>query len=337
MRIGYLRNFKQPQQLAGLIASVAQTKRVDILYFTPKDVDVRRSRIRGLLYKDGEWKLVKAKIPKIIDVNSNCLKHREVIRHLRKRAHLTENGKNRLSKLSLQEQLKADSNYQKFTIPTKNCSSFSEIEEFLNEYDDIVLRPIHSKQAEGVYKITKISPMKYILDYYNTSIEVSYEELATFCKNEILKKNYIIQKYIDSVTPEKNSFDLRIHFEKTGYGNWRIISNQIRIGLNQKTTTNWRQGGGIIDTDIFMKLKYGSEAEIKLEQMKEYGLQLAAKIELLRKTKLATLSIDLGIDHNDDIFIFEANDAPVTTNLLGEIAMLRTDYYRYLLKTIKDN
>lgn len=331
--MGYLRNYKQPQQLADLIASVAQSKGVDILYFNPKDVNLNSSRIKGLLYKDGKWKLVKSKIPKIIDVNSNCLKHKKVIRHLRKHAHLTENGQNRLSKFSLQEQLNADPDYRKNTIPTSNCFSFSEIEEFLNEYEDIVLRPVRSKHADGVYKITKINLEKYILDYYNTSIEVTYEELISFCNNEILIKDYIVQKYIASKTPDGNSFDWRIHFEKTGYGNWRIISNQIRLGLNQKITTNWKQGGGIVDTDRFMKLKYGDEAEIKLEQVKEYGLQVAAKIESLRKTKIATLSIDLGIDHNDDIFIFEVNDAPITTNLLGEIAMLRTDYYQYLLKT----
>ncbi|WP_179134439.1 YheC/YheD family protein [Oceanobacillus timonensis] len=326
MRIGYLRNYKQPRQLANLIASVAQSKGVDILYFSPKDVDLNKSRIRGLLYKDGKWKRVKAKIPKIIDVNSNCLKHKKIIKHLRKNAHLTENGQNRLSKFTLQEQLNADSDFQKLTIPTNNCSSFSDIEQFLHEYKDIVLRPIRSNHADGVYKVTKNSPEKYTLNYYNTSIEVSYEELIAFCNNEILIKDYIVQKYISSITPDGNAFDWRMHFEKTGHGNWRIINNQIRVGLNQKTTTNWKKGGGIIDTDIFMKLKYEDEAEIKLEQIKERGLQVAAKIESMRKETLATLSIDFGIDHNDDLFIFEANDAPVTTNLLGEIAMLRTDY-----------
>lgn len=85
-----------------------------------------------------------------------------------------------------------------------------------------------------------------------------------------------------------------------------------------------------------MKLKYSDQAEMKLEQVKEFGLQAAAKLESLRKTKLATLSIDLGIDNNGDIFIFEVNDAPITTNLLGEIALIRTDYYQYLLKTKLD-
>ncbi|MFD1064421.1 YheC/YheD family protein [Oceanobacillus locisalsi] len=336
MRIGYLRNYKKPQQLADLIASVGQSKGVDIFYFSPKDVDVNKSRIKGLLYKDGKWKSIKAKIPRIIDVNSNCLKHKKVIKHLRKHAHLTENGRNRISKLSLQEQLQEDDDYQTFTIPTRQCASFSDIETFLEEYTAIVLRPVHNNQADGVYKVTKVRPEQYILDYQNTSVEVSYEELITFCDNEILIKDYIVQKYIDSVTPEGNAFDWRIHFEKTGHGNWRIISNQIRIGLNQTLTTNWKKGGGMMDTDIFMKLKYGSEAEIKQEQVKECGLQLAAKIESIRETTLATLSIDLGIDHNGDIFIFDANDAPVTTNLLGEIAMLRTDYYQYLLKTKTD-
>lgn len=336
MRIGYLRNYKQPQQLADLIASIAQSKGVEILYFSPKDVNLKARRISGLLFKNGRWKRVKAKIPKIIDVNANCLKHKEVIRHLRKHAHLTENGRNRISKLTLQEHLNEDPNYQNYTIPTKSCTSFSDIEEFLNEYSEVVLRPIRSKRADGVYKISKITLEKYILDYFNTSIEVSYEELIEFCSNEILIKDYIVQKYIASKTPKGDSFDWRIHFEKTGHGNWRIINNQIRIGLNQKITTNWNQGGGIIDTDTFMKLKYSDQAEMKLEQVKEFGLQAAAKLESLRKTKLATLSIDLGIDNNGDIFIFEVNDAPITTNLLGEIAMIRTDYYQYLLKTKLD-
>ncbi|WP_077601545.1 YheC/YheD family protein [Oceanobacillus sojae] len=336
MRIGYLRNYKQPQTLANLIASIAQSKDIEILYFSPKDVNLKTRRINGLLFKDSCWKRIKAKTPKIIDVNANCLKHKEVIKHLRKYAHLTDNGLNRISKLTLQELLNEDPDYQNYTIPTKSCAFFSDIEEFLNEYSEIVLRPIRSKRADGVYKISKINPEKYFLDYFNTTIEVSYEELIVFCNNEILIKDYLVQKYIDSKTPQGDSFDWRIHFEKTGHGNWRIINNQIRIGLNQKITTNWNQGGGIIDTDIFMKLKYSDQAEMKLEQVKEFGLKAAAKLESLRKTKLATISIDLGIDHNGDIFIFEANDAPITTSLLGEIAMIRTDYYQYLLKNKSD-
>lgn len=304
MRIGYLRNYKQPQQLADLIAYIAQSKGVEILYFSPKDVNLNARKISGLLFKDGRWKRVKAKIPKIIDVNANCLKHKEIIRYLRKHAHLTENGRNRITKLTLQEQLNKYPDFQNYTIPTMSCSAFSNIEEFLNEYSEVVLRPLRSRRANGVYKISKSNPDKYILDYFNTTLTISHEELIAFCNNEILIKDYLVQKYIASKTPQGNSFDWRIHFEKTGHGNWRIINNQIRIGLNQKITTNWNQGGGIIDTDIFMKLKYGNQATVKLEQVKEFGLRAAMKLESLRQAKLATLSIDLGIDNNGDIYIY---------------------------------
>jgi len=45
-----------------------------------------------------------------------------------------------------------------------------------------------------------------------------------------------------------------------------------------------------------------------------------------------TLGLDIGIDEDKNLFLFEANSAPDTSLLQEEVATLRTDYYTYLLE-----
>src|SRR5699024_1705832 len=79
---------------------------------------------------------------------------------------------------------------------------------------------------------------------------------------------------------------------------------------------------------------YGDTWEDILEELNEFGLKLAKRIEKTRKTKLMTLGLDVGIDPEGNLFIFEANSAPGVSTIKSEVALTRADYYKYLLDNI---
>ena len=61
-------------------------------------------------------------------------------------------------------------------------------------------------------------------------------------------------------------------------------------------------------------------------------MKIARRIERARKTKLMTLGLDVGIDPEGNLFIFEANSAPAVDIIKSEIALTRANYYKYLLE-----
>ena len=45
-----------------------------------------------------------------------------------------------------------------------------------------------------------------------------------------------------------------------------------------------------------------------------------------------SLGIDVGIDRNGELYVFEVNDGPATSAVISEVAYLRSNYYMYILK-----
>lgn len=47
-----------------------------------------------------------------------------------------------------------------------------------------------------------------------------------------------------------------------------------------------------------------------------------------------TLGMDIGIDKDGELYLFEVNDGPATAALISEVAYLRSNYYNYILNEL---
>ncbi len=111
-----------------------------------------------------------------------------------------------------------------------------------------------------------------------------------------------------------------------------LLKKYIRVGTGQQVVSNIQQGGNMFDTGMFLKLKFKEDAQSVNNHIDSFALNIAKKAEMVRKRELVTLGLDIGIDEDKDLFLFEANSAPDTSLLQEEVAKLRTDYYAYLLE-----
>ncbi|WP_156418732.1 hypothetical protein [Lentibacillus amyloliquefaciens] len=46
-----------------------------------------------------------------------------------------------------------------------------------------------------------------------------------------------------------------------------------------------------------------------------------------------SIGFDVAINQDGELYLFESNGAPTTDPLLAQAALLRTDYYLYVLET----
>lgn len=327
-----MRNFENPGVTAKLFAKVCKAEGLDILYIRPKDVDMEKNIVSGRLLVGNKWKRIKTELPRIIDISPYSLrKSKKLANYLRKNTLLTDNDLNRVSKDRLQELFAQDEKFGEYIISSKNISDFNDILDFMDKYSEVVIKPINGLMGKGVYRVSKRDNL-YVVGFKISDEEYSEEEFKDFYEKNIADENHLIQKFIHSRTAQDNPFDCRIHAEKNGLGKWEIAKMYVRIGIGQRVVSNVNQGGGIADVKQFLTANFPDKTKVILKNLKDFGNAFPHKIEEIRNTELMTLGMDVGIDENGDLYLFEVNAAPTVASMRGEVALLRCDYYKYLIK-----
>lgn len=331
MIIGFMRNFANPGITARIFAKVCKAEGLEILYMRPRDVDMENNVVNGRLLVDSKWKRIKTELPRIIDISPYSLKNKELANYLRKNTYLTDNGLSGISKDRLQELFGKDEQFSKYIIPSEPVSNFNDILEFIDKYSEVAIKPVDGLMGKGIYRVSKSDNM-YVVGFMTSDAEYTETAFKDFYEKNIAGKNHIIQKFIHSRTAQDNPFDCRIHVEKNGLGKWEIAKMYVRIGIGQRVISNVNQGGGIADVKQFLTANFPDKTKVILKNLKDFGNAFPYKIEEIRNTELMTLGMDVGIDKNGDLYLFEANTLPSVANLRAEAALLRCEYYKYLIK-----
>lgn len=331
MMVGYMSNRKKPGLLAELISKLGKHYNTEILYLTPDDVDIESGMVKGKFMLSHEWINVTTNLPKIIDISPYCFnaKNIEITKYLKKNTYLTDNRTNPLTKEKLQRLLLNEKDFSHLLIQTAKVPSVVELNEFINKYNTVVLKPVGGEKGRGVYIIEK-NKDNYILGYQKRNKELSYKQLEEFVK-DYLDSTYIMQKYISSRSIQGDPFDCRIHLEKNGNGEWEVAKKYIRIGIGQKVVSNISQGGGISDSKPFLKANFGNKGKEIERNLNRLAATYPYKHEEYRGTDMITMGLDVGIDKDGDLYLFEVNAAPITSPLLSQVATLRIEYYNYLI------
>jgi len=289
--------------------------------------------VDGEVYIDNTWKSVRTKIPTFIDISPYCMKRRNksIMQYLRQNTSLSDKGLNRFSKEKLQNLLKEDDAFSHLVIPTIQAAVFEDVLNFVDTYGTIVLKPVSGERGVGVFILNK-TDAGFVLGHSKEESDLSEHGLEQFFQENIAGKKYILQKYVQSRTVQGDPFDCRVHVEKNRKGKWQSARHFIRMGIGQKVVSNVSQGGGIGDVEPFLKANFGDGWKDIDQRLNELADTLPYKFENLRGYKMMSLGMDVGIDQDGRLYLFEINTAPITSPLRDRAAMLRVDYYTYKLR-----
>lgn len=333
MIVGYMRGFKNPNHMARLLAMICEYHGMSLLYFNPGGVSIENNKIRGKMLFNNVWIEVEVNTPKFIDINPNYFnrkKYKHVINHLQDTSTLSADRRMPLPKDKLQEVFKEDSSVSKYLIPTKNITSYDDILESLKKYKTVVLKPVFSNQGKNVFILRK-EEESFRLGYNKEEYNLSAKEVMDFYTEKVKDKRFIIQKYIESRTPQGHPFDCRVHVEKNSKNKWRNVKNFIRIGVGQTVISNVSQGGGITNVKDFLLTTYPDKWEAIYEEIKETAKIIPYKVEKILGKDYMTMGIDIGIDSDGSLYMYEVNDYPIVSPMRSEVAMTRVEYYKYKL------
>ncbi|UTR11799.1 YheC/YheD family protein [Evansella sp. LMS18] len=331
MYIGYMRKRSKPKKFAKLVAKAAKYHGIDLFHFGPEDVDIENRIINGKVLIDDEWESRQLPPPAFIDYSTFCNKYKEVVEFLKENSILS--NKRLGSKYNIYKKIQEDGEFAHLIIPTIVTEDPSEVYDFLHKHKEIILKPKNGQRGEGIYKLS-LKDGHYFLAVNKEEKTLSKQEADDFLNNEIKVKHYLYQKCIHSKSKSAEPFDVRIRLEKNGKGEWEVAIYLVRIGTGNKVVSNITQGGSASQLDPFLQANYGDDWKKIKRHIKEIARTFPYKLEKIFNTKLQALGVDVGIDSDHRVYFFEANTAPGLDFGMGEVAVLKAEYYNYVAKEV---
>lgn len=200
------------------------------------------------------------------------------------------------------------SNYLKqFLIPYIEINNRNDILTFLKQHQQIILKPVRGHHGDNVIKI-KEHKDKFIITKKQYEHELNSNEFLHFLDK--LPNEMIAQKFIDSSISTGEPFDYRMHLQKNIHGLWVITIIIPRVGSKSRVVTNISQGSTMMEFLKFLRNEYREHAREIKRQIESFALKFAYEFERQYPYNFDELGIDIGYDHDGNIWVYEVNWRP---------------------------
>lgn len=344
--IGYLSHRKNPRTVkqAYYFAVAAQKENAEFLFFSPKGIDIANRKINGYILVKNQWKKVERRFPDVIFNHGNPGKmahSQDKIDVLKQEIPFTSHSIG--SKMTVYYRLKEAKTFSEYLIPSITVYSPKDVLNALNKYKKIVFKPNDGHKGIGVTFIDKL-PKGYSVKVDHQKFIYNEAQLMRFVKQRIRGKKHLIQPYINSKTRYGVPFDLRLHVQKDGNGEWKVALIYARVARNNSFVTNLSSGGSRVPIEKFLRQQYPKEYSAMKKRLERFALDLARHMDEIQQQvhseTLDELGIDIGIDQNKHFWIYEVNWRPGLPHaLFGKVGAERTmiQYTIYLAKQHKSH
>ena len=343
MLIGYMHYRKSPVELnrAYAFAAAAKAEGVELLYFSPGAVDFKKGVINGYQYNSGQWEDTVSRFPDVI-YNTNSFhrdKQMSAVEQLCEKIPFTSHSIG--SKVTVYQNLMNYKTYAPYLVPSEEVSSAEQFFAFLEKYPEAVLKPSWGHQGMDVYHIKKEGDL-FLVRLGADEARYDIEQTAAFLQSKIKEADYIIQPYINCRTKTGVPYDLRLHVQKGGRGEWVSPILYPRISANGSIVCNIGQGGYTSELTGFLKREFGARYFDVRKYIELFSLQLAEHMDQIQQElygeELNELGIDIGLDEAQKIFIYEVNwrpGHPPFTNINLSVIKNTIRYAMYLVEREK--
>ncbi|UTR09211.1 YheC/YheD family protein [Evansella sp. LMS18] len=202
---------------------------------------------------------------------------------------------------------------------TISAPSAAEVKEFIEKYKHIYIKPKNGSLGLGIHQII-FDPDEQL--YYCRFRDHSRNRLRRYGSlHGLLKTQFphgyedmVIQQGIDLLKYQNNPIDFRIHTNKDETGKWRITAIAAKVAGAGSVTTHVKSGGQVKSVhEIWEELQLGRDL---LDDLKNISLKLSTAIDETTDGYIGEIGFDIGIDGNENIWMFEANSKPGRTIFL---------------------
>lgn len=201
-------------------------------------------------------------------------------------------------------------------LPKTLPAAVETIEDLLNEFESVFIKPINGSQGRSIIKAAKLNngvltEFSTIKDQRNPIFFQEDQQFYKWIRPHIEHKPYIVQQGISLMKYKDNQLDFRILCHRNYQNTWKATSVVARISANQQFVSNLARGGQLMKPLQVLSTFYNrSTALQQLSLMKELAADVSDIISKNTEGLIGELGIDIGMDEGGKLWIIEANSKP---------------------------
>lgn len=211
--------------------------------------------------------------------------------------------------------IEGDQEANKHVPEAFNNPSPDKIKEMLEKHRFVYLKPTDGSLGIGIYRLTYHPKRGYFARFRRQGKNVLFRfgnisGLFRLISAHSRMRNYVVQQGIRLIELESCPIDFRFHLHKNGNNQWVVAGIGAKKAGKGSVTTHVKNGGMIMTPEHVLDRVFGARAETMLKEANEVAIKLAEAIERNSPHKLGELGLDIGIDQQERIWMFEANSKP---------------------------
>lgn len=337
VEVGLLHNHSRPEKVKKAYAfqAVALMEGIHFFCFTYGDVDVEMEKINGWVYQ-GEWVRVERNFPDIV-INSCSAKtkiHKKIRNKLKEKSIFTSHYVGH--KMKVYKKILKGVTFADYLIPSFPVRDGLDVLAFLEDKPRGVFKSYRGNQGKKVFFLEKAGAI-YMVKKGVEEQRFDKEGIVSFIENLIVKEKWLIQPYIQARTKNGRSYDFRLHMQKNGLGDWEITLIYPRLSSGERLNSNISSGGSRVELIPFLRKEFPNSWTLVMEKLEVFSLEFTKHFENLYKRPFDELGIDVGLDQDGKLWIFEVNSRPGCKQREFEVAKRHLAYCRYLASKREQN
>ncbi|MBJ6362057.1 YheC/YheD family protein [Paenibacillus sp. GCM10012307] len=298
-------------------------KKAFFFAFTPRDINWQNETVNGhFLNPQGGWY---RKIVPLPDVVYNRLPSRKAettssIQSLRERfirKKIPFFNWSFFNKSDVYKLLEGDAEAQQHMPESVNNPEPEKIKELLEKHQFVYYKPTAGSLGNGIYRLTYHPKRGYFARYRRSNSNVllrfsSFKSLMRMltARHGTYLSRYVIQQGIRLVEIDGCPIDFRFHMHKNGKNEWVAVGIGAKKAGRGSVTTHIKNGGSLMTPEQALGRTFGPRAGDVLDYAKRVAIRLCQSIERNFPHTLGELGLDIGIDKDGEVYMFEANAKP---------------------------
>jgi hypothetical protein len=298
-------------------------KRAYFFAFTPRDINWQQETVHGwFLESGGVWSRRVVPFP---DVVYNRLPSRKAETGLQLTSLRERFVRKRIpffnwsffNKSDVYKLLDNDPEALQHLPESVNNPTSGRIREMLEKHHFLYYKPSAGSLGIGIYRLTYHPRKGYFVRYRRNSENV----LLRFSHFDGLMRmlrarhgsglnHYVVQQGIRLVEIENCPIDFRFHMHKDGENRWVVAGIGAKKAGRGSVTTHIKNGGSLMTPELALGRIFDDRSDDVLKEAKEIAVKLSEAIERNYSHTLGELGLDIGIDRDGSVWMFEANAKP---------------------------
>ncbi|WP_019123205.1 YheC/YheD family protein [Brevibacillus massiliensis] len=294
--------------------------------FSPSDIDWDRNTVDAWFLRptaDGryQWQYITTAVPDVVydRIPSRNAERQEQVKDFKMRLYTKVNlpmfNCGFFNKWGVHKLLYPLEDVKEFIPETYSHASLENLRQMLKKYRMVYLKPKNGSLGYGIVKVVRQPGRRFKVSYHTAGGNVerffsSYSSLYQHVFRNRRPSAYLVQQGVELHTYQRRPFDFRVHMHKNLQNDWVISCMAAKVAGPGSVTTHVRTGGTVIPGSDLLKSIFGIEWPIIEQRINSAAVRIAKAIEETKGDPLGELGLDMGIDVNGHVWMFEANSKP---------------------------